>query len=784
MENVIELLKRYDALRDGDEIKSGTVDRLEPQYATNETFKKFDPRLAKRLVENGISKLYGHQSDAIDLALDGANVVLEAPTASGKTLSFGIPVIHDLLQSRNGHAMLIYPMNAVALDQREKLLPIHKDLTDRAGWPIESWTYNGDVDAETRKVLRDNPTHLLITNIDYIHRSFLAHAHLWTKFLENLRWVVLDEIHEYRGYFGTNAAMVLRRLGHFLASRNVHPQYMLATATCANPKEHAENLTGQEFRLVSATNQFQPKREYVFVDLDPQISEYNHWRALQIRAINAAMALGSEGRSALVFCPTRQFAEQAYRMTCDRIRQANERIDEEDGTARTRAPELEETEIQVFKGGMNAEDRRSILEGLNSGDIRVVYSTNALELGVDIRGLDAVVMAGFPANMMSARQQIGRAGRGWDRDGLVVYLARNNPWDRFYARNLQAFLEKDLDEIVVDSNNEVLSKRHATCVFYETGSIDGGAAVLGDGIYNSAMDLMSNGARPAKRGRYSPHHSMDLRGASGEIHELMIGENSLGTISGHQKFKEAYDRAIILQGGKSYRVVGYNVDMSTNGSVSREIELQPEETANQTRPYISRQLYENDVYSGSKTGDEFEMFHGNVSVYEAVQGIVEFDQSDTEIDRWDVTQSENSFSSSGHAFWVSVSESDVTPATLRGLENIFRVGARFVIPADEHDTYTLTKPEDRSVYVIESYSGGIGIARKIFEKWVQVLKRGLTVAQGCIDCTLGCPYCILPPRRTEEIDKVGGMKLASNLVSIGDNKATHEFVHGMWHPVP
>ena len=782
MADVVKLLKRYDALRDGDEIKTGIVDRLEPKYAPIQTFRKIEPRLAKRLREAGITQLYRHQGEAIELALAGENVVLEAPTASGKTLSFGIPVLQDLIQSRNRHAMLIYPMNAVALDQREKLLPIHDGLTDRIGWPVESWTYNGDVDAETRKVLRDNPPHLLITNIDYIHRSFLAHSNLWTKFLENLKWVVLDEIHEYRGYFGTHAAMVLRRLGHFLESRNVHPQYMLATATCANPKEHAENLTGRKFRLVSATDQFQPKREYVFVDLDPQISDFNHWRALQIRAVNAAIGLGSEGKSALVFCPTRQFAEQAFRMTCDRINQAREGNVSGDTTSDATAA-LREEEVQVFKGGMNAEDRRSILAQLNTGEIRFVFSTNALELGVDIRGLDAVVMAGFPANMMSARQQIGRAGRGWDREGLVVYLARNNPWDRFYSRNLEAFLEKDLDEIVVDSNNDVLSKQHATCVFYETGSVEQGKEVLGEGIFNAGMEMIANGAKPAKRGRYSPHHSMDLRGASGDIHELVVGETSLGTISGYQKFKEAYDRAIILQGGRSYRVVGYNIDMSTGGGVSRKIELVAEDSNHQTRAFIRRQLYENDVYSGTKTDGAFEMFHGNVSVYEAVQGIAEFDQSENEIDRWDVAQSEHSFSSNGHAFWVTVSQRDVSPAALRGLENIYRVGSRFVIPADEHDTYTLTKPEEKSVFVIESYAGGIGIARKIFEKWVQVLEKGLSVANNCAGCTLGCPYCILPPRRSEEIDKIGGMKLAADLIQIGDKRATHEFEHGMWHPI-
>ena len=772
MNDVLQLLRQHDALRERDSIQTRVVERREPKYALNDVLQKIDQRLADRLRKSGIERLYSHQAETIEHALAGENVVLEAPTASGKTLAFGLPVLSSLAQSRNGHALLIYPMKAVALDQREKLLPLHNQLLDKGKRPIESWQYDGDVDPEHRKVLREFPPHLLVTNIDFIHRSFLAHADLWPNFLENLKWVVIDEIHEYRGYFGTHAAMVLRRLGHFLAERGVHPQFILATATCANPKEHAENLTGRTCRLVSASDQFRPRRSYAFIELDPGIADFTYWQALQVRAVNTAIALGDAGMTAIVFCPTRQFAEQASRRTRNRIREMRE----------SGETKLSEDEITVFKGGLNADIRREILDGLNSGNTKLVFSTNALELGIDIAGLDAVVMAGFPANMMSARQQIGRAGRGWDRDGIVVYFARNNPFDRFYARNLDAFLDKRLDEIVVDTDNEVLAGQHATCVLYESGVVDESKDILGNGIYSNAKKMQATGSMPARAGRYKPHFGIDLRGSSGETYELMLGDTSLGTLSAYDKFKDGYLRAVILQAGNAYRVIGYNVGPASSGGAERTIGLELEESAHYTRPYLYRNLYINQIFDGAKTSDDLEIMIGDVNVHEVLQGVTEYDGGDNVVDRWDVAQSDSSFNSTGHACWISVVSEDCAPAALRGLENIVRVGARFVIPADEHDTYTLTRTEDKAVYVIESYSGGIGIVKKIFERWVDVLKEGVEVADNC-GCTLGCPYCILPPRRTEDIDKIGGLTLARKLIQMGGQSQTHKFAMGMWQPV-
>ncbi len=772
IDDVLGLLREHDALRERDLIQTRVVERREPRYASDDVLQKIDKRLAERLRESGIETLYRHQAETIESAMAGENVVLEAPTASGKTLAFGLPVLDSLIRSRNGHALLIYPMKAVAIDQREKLLPLHNQLLDQAKRPIESWQYDGDVEPAHRKVIREFPPHLLVSNIDFIHRSFLAHAELWPNFLENLKWVVIDEIHEYRGYFGTLAAMVLRRLGHFLASRGVNPQYVLATATCANPKEHAENLTGRSCKLVSASDQFRPRRSYAFVALDPGIADFTYWQALQTRSVNTAIALGNAGMTAIIFCPTRQFAEQAARNAQSRIRDMREK----DSTR------LKEDEVTVFKGGLNPDTRREILDGLNSGNTKLVFSTNALELGIDITGLDAVVMAGFPANMMSARQQIGRAGRGWERDGLVVYFARNNPFDQFYARNLDAFLDKRLDEVVVDTDNEVLAKDHATCVLYETGEVDERANILGDGIHMNAVRMQTDGLIPTRAGRYKPHFSIDLRGSSGDTYELMLSDMPLGTLSAYDKFKDGYLRAIILQGGTAYRVTGYNVGRSPGGGAERTIGLEVEESAHYTRPYISRNLYVDQIFDGAKTGDDLEIMLVDVNVHEVLQNVTEYDGGDNIVDRWDVPQSDNSFNTTGHACWISVGSDNRDPAALRGLENIVRVGARFLIPADEHDTYTISRPTEHSIYIIESYSGGIGIVKKIFERWVDVLQEGVAVADNC-PCTLGCPYCILPPRRTEDIDKNCGMELARKLIALGDQSPSHRFESAMWQPV-
>ena len=594
---LLDQLRRFDALRDGerggDEVLTETVDSVAPVYADDSVFKTLTPRIAELLRDGGVTRLYRHQADAIAKAMAGANVVLQAPTASGKTLAFQIPMMERLARD-GGHALMIYPMKALANDQRDQLMRVFGELRDARGKRIESWWYDGDTEQETRGAIRSAPPHILITTPEMIHRSFLAHADKWPTFLKNLRYVVVDEMHEYRGYFGSNMSLLLRRLTHHLHTIGAAPQYFLASATCANAREHAENLTGLSFEEVNAADQLRPRRSYYFVK--PYIPAFQYWGVLQLRTVNAGLASMMMDKSVLAFCPTRKFAEECYRTARREVARLRD-----EGRA-----DLDMNAIRVFRGGLNAEDRHEIQDGLREGAIRLVFTTNALELGIDIGSLDGVILAGFPDSIMSAWQRIGRAGRSWESDAFVLYYARNNPLDQFYASNLPMFLRKPLDELVVNPGNEELIDRHLPCLLYETGGIEGGRDVLGAGLYDAAAAKIEAGVQAARMGNYSPHFSVDIRGGGGGMYTLKSGNNEIGTLSAHQQFKEAYPRAIYMHGGANYRVT----EVSYSGSGGR-IQLAEAPDHLRTRTFSLTSINVREQFTGRRWRSGAVAMYGN-----------------------------------------------------------------------------------------------------------------------------------------------------------------------------
>ncbi len=433
MDGLLDELRRFGALRDeesaGDIVSQATLNAITPTYADSTVFGLLSPTLVTALRGFGIDRLFQHQADAIVKAVSGSNVVLQAPTASGKTLAFQVPMLEALLTGSNPRALMIYPNKALALDQRHQLMSLVKQIPGRR---IDSWWYDGDTEREVRDLLRQDPPPILITNPEMLNLTFLGHADKWQQFLKNLKWVVVDEMHEYRGYFGSNVAMLLRRFVHHLASLGTHPQFFLSSATCANAREHAENLTGLKFEEVNASNGFRPLRHFYFIQ--PDIPDFQYWDILQLRTVNAGLACIAQGKAILAFCPTRKFAESCHRIAMREV----EKLAQNGRTS------IDPQTIRVFRAGLSTDMRREIQEGLKSGTVRLAFTTNALELGIDIGGLDGVILAGFPDSMMSAWQRIGRAGRRWDSDAFVLYYARNNPLDRFYASNLATFSKSRL----------------------------------------------------------------------------------------------------------------------------------------------------------------------------------------------------------------------------------------------------------------------------------------------------------------------------------------------------
>ena len=744
----IALLKKFDALRDDDQILTDTVDRIEPQYQ-DDWPTELHPAIREALSSIGISKPYGHQYNAISRSLSGVDVVLESPTASGKTLAFTVPMLHALKSDPNSHAMMIYPMKALAFDQRAQIQEICRQLS------IESWPYDGDTSEEHKKLLKSSPPRVLLTNPEYLNASFLGWRELWDGFLKNLQYIVIDEMHEYRGFFGSNMALLLRRFFLYLNRIGVSPQVFLSTATCANPMEHAKNLTGREIEVISGRNSFRPRRHFVFVR--PDVSDFRYLDILRLRVENAALTVLSMELQALIFCPSKKFLEDAFR------------------NSKRRAIEqgIDPDRISVFHADMKSEDRQYIQQRIRSGDTRVVFTTNALELGLDIGGLDAIILAGFPPSTMSAWQQIGRAGRGWDRDALVLFYAMNDPIDRFFVSNLSAFLNKPFDELVVDPANTELIGKHIPSLMSETEGIlyPTDEATLGNPFYVQAFQ---NRGTPPPRDR--PQRRLNMRGGTGRSFSLKQGNDKIGQISAIRRFREAYIGAIFTFMGRRYRVHSHE-----EGAVV----LVSAEQNRRTEPRFFTALSSNETIDGAVYGD-IGVYFGRLNLWMNFTGYRLIDEGSEE-DLGSAGTEASINQDNLHSVWIDVPRSHQAVEGIGALGHLIRVGAMFVIPADRFDTstYSTTSDEPRAYYY-ENYPGGIGVAKKLFDVWPNALEKGIDIAINC-SCARGCQNCIEPAKSYDisnaNIDKLAGIELARHILTLKEKGPDRIFKNGLMVPV-
>ena len=740
-------LNEFDALRTDDEIKTHTVERIQPQLAT-EWPTQLDSSVRNALIGAGIQQPYQHQADAIIKSLDGADVVMESPTASGKTLAFTAPMLHSLVRNDGSHALMIYPTKALAFDQRMQLTPVCEPLA------IASWPYDGD-NRDDHRMIRSSKPQILLTNPETLNSSFLGWREQWTDFLRDLRYIVIDEMHEYRGFFGGNMALLLRRFFLHLNQLGASPRVFLSTATCANPEEHAYALTGRNMSLVSARAVLLPRRHFIFVD--PEIRDFRYREALQWRVEQAALAALSEGLQVLVFCPTKRFLEDAVRDT------------------RRKAADLKlnPDKISPFHANLKNEDRWEIQEKVKAGDISVVFTTNALELGLDIGGLDGVILAGFPPSIMSAWQQIGRAGRGWDKDAFVLFYAMNDPIDRFFVGNLEAFLSKPFDELVVDPANEQLIENHLPSLEAEIEGVkpdEAGAEILGETFYSALPE------NPVKQLRnYRPQINLRLRGGMGRSFDLKINDDDSGQIDGMRRFREAYIGAVFPFNGRRYRVHSHE---------ERAIVLVDTEQYLRTDARFYTALYTNDYFHAFRYGD-VEVVYGSVNTSMTFTGYQLIDErGGDQIGVGGDPDSHNEYKL--HAFWINIPNREDAGA-IGAMEHMIRVGAMFVIPADRFDTSTFSRTgNDQAVFYYENYSGGIGVAKKLFEVWHVALEKGIEIARNC-SCRSGCQNCIEPAKSynmsTTDIDKLCGIELAERLLSIAKEGPDEKLEGGRMVPV-
>ena len=740
-------LRELGALRSDDEIRRKTLDRIEPSYGEDWPI-ELHSSIRRVLLDRGINKPYKHQAEAIGKSLSGADVVLESPTASGKTLAFSLPMFDALLRNEGSHALMIYPMKALAFDQLAQIQEFSQPLH------IEVNTYDGDTSEEQKKSLRDNPPHILITNPEYLNASFVGWHALWSTFLRNLKYIVIDEMHEYRGFFGVNMALLLRRFLLQLHRQGANPRIFLSSATCENPMEHAKNLTGREVEAVSAKNVFRPKRHFIFTK--PDIPDFQYRDIIGLRVRQAALTAFEQGLQTLVFCPTKRFLEDAFHK-CQRY---------------ALQYQLNPQAISPYHADLKKDDRREIQRKIKDGEIRVVFTTNALELGLDIGGLDGVILAGFPSSTMSAWQQIGRAGRAWDKDAFVLFYAMNDPIDRFFVGNIDAFLEKQLDQLVVDPTNEELIGNHLPSIVAE---LDGKPSssdepILGTAFYENAL---ARSGKPIPG--FKPQFALNLRGGLGQSFKLKYKDEELGQISEIRRFREAYIGATFTFFGRKYRVHAHEENAVVLVDTEQYFRTDPGFFTNLTPNHDPATL------KGFAYGD-ITVFSGVLNLGVNFTGYKLIDERSGEV-KGSGGSSAAHYQNNLHALWITFPEDDLAKRGVGALEHLIRVGAMFIIPADRFDTVTYSKTSDiPTAYYYENYGGGIGIAKKLFEVWPIALNKGMQIAQDC-NCSSGCQNCIEPAKSynvsNSEIDKHCGIELAKTLLSAHSKGATDKLENGM-----
>jgi DEAD/DEAH box helicase domain-containing protein len=441
--------------------------RLAPVAAQYAPFpESMDPRLQQALRARGIDQLYLHQAESIAHTLAGRNVVIVTPTASGKTLCYNAPVLHRILENASTRALYLFPTKALAQDQLAELHQMAEIVEAQAGGEdgppvsIGVFTYDGDTPQDARRAIRGR-AHVVLSNPDMVHSGILPHHPRWAKLFENLQFVIIDELHSYRGVFGSHLGNILRRLRRVCRHYGSNPAFICSSATIANPRELAERLTGEPFELVDKSGA--PRGEKFFLFVNPPVvnAQLGIRRSYLAETRRVAIEFLKRGLQLIVFAQSRLSTEILTTYLKDAFQ----------GPPGARGgvpggPPVSDDVIRGYRGGYLPLRRREIERGLRNGEVRCVVSTNALELGIDIGALDVAVMAGYPGTIAGTWQRAGRAGRRSGRSAAVL-VASSAPIDQFVARNPDYFFDASPEHALVNPDNLHILLDHVKCAAFE-----------------------------------------------------------------------------------------------------------------------------------------------------------------------------------------------------------------------------------------------------------------------------------------------------------------------------
>lgn len=718
--------------------------------------------LIDALKTRGIQEPYTHQAAAWEVLASGKNLVIITPTASGKTLCYNVPVVKKIMEDASSRALYLFPTKALSQDQLAEL----QALLDRAAPEIKAFTFDGDTPADARQAIRAQG-HIVITNPDMLHSGILPHHVKWQKLFENLKYIVLDELHSYRGVFGSHVTNVVRRLKRICRFYGSSPQFICCSATIANPDGLASSLIEAPVELISENGA--PSGEKHFFLLNPPVVN----PALGIRRsyVKETQAVANffldRNLHAIVFAPSRLIME--ILLTYLRQRQSNH--------------VLKEGEIRGYRGGYLPSVRREIEAGLRSGNIRGVVCTNALELGIDIGSLDASILASYPGTISSSWQQSGRSGRR-DRPSITVLVASSSPVDQFLMSNPEYFFGASPEYARTNPDNLHILVDHVKCASFELpfrtdesfGKEDLAEIMTflrEEGFVHQAGDAHHwiNEAYPA--------NAVSLRRITSD-NFLVVDTSRNDEIIAEVDFSSAlttlHEKAIYMCEGNPYYVDRLDYD-------GRKALVRPVEADYYTDAITYTDVKVLEIFE--QLQDPFLPSHGEIQVTEEVVGFKKLKFFSLEnVGAGELSLPEHEWHTT--SFWLTIPREILTAAPfdseekidgVRGLSYALRSMAVISLMCDIRDLgvsvvdtlqdrklyqLQLRRPETAdpsrlafqpNIYLYDKYPGGIGFSKTLFDVYRNLLQAVNSLVRNC-PCVNGCPSCIGAPmiysRRTKE----------------------------------
>jgi DEAD/DEAH box helicase domain-containing protein len=723
-----------------------TVASLPQRGATLVNFPDLRPELSEALRKMGASRLYSHQLEAYERVRAGENVVVATATASGKSLCYKIPAFQNALGRAKSRAVFLYPTKALAQDQLGKI----KAFDLRGVHPA---TYDGDTPHALRADIRRR-ANILLTNPDMLNIGILPNHEPWADYLRNLEIVAVDEAHVLRGVFGSHVAAVLRRLRRVAMLHGGDPRFVLTSATIANPQELAESLTGLPFTLVDSDGASTGERRVIFRNPPLLDKEKGERRSLLTEGALVFANLVSQGVRTIAFARTRKAAELIYRYAADRL-----------GVEGARR-------ISPYRAGYTPSERREIEGRLFRGDLLGVVSTNALELGVDVGALDAVVCCGYPGSVASIWQQWGRAGRGKD-PALAVYIPGRDSLDQFLFENPPRVLGRRVEAARVTMENPYILGPHLLAAAHEAPLDADDEEYFGPAYRSVAKAMMEDRALASSGGRLvyvggdNPARNISLRSASSQTVLIADGEGELiGTAEATRAPSELHPGATYLHRGNAYEVE--SLDLRSHRAVVRRVP-----NRYYTRPRVEtdvevlEDIEKRDLANGSvlhwgrvRTTDSVTYFKKVRVADDKEVGVYPLDLPDVILE----TQ----------ALWVTLPplprEARPSFESFGGALHAGEHGMIGLLPlfamCDRADIGGLSTPVHRqsrlpTVFVYDGYPGGVGISRRGFDAFESLARDTLGVITRC-PCERGCPACIQSPKCgnwNEPLSKDGAVSL-------------------------